>query len=103
MERIFLYPYAGPGGRNYFKQIGTTQDVMLNDIKLEEGLRLSFIARMQTTQASRTGNSGPLAMRPTEPCSRAFSLTSQMPRASDKWLQNTEKNPQFIQLKHQLI
>ena len=42
MERIFLYPYAGPGGRNYFKQIGTTQDVMLNDIKLEEGLRLSF-------------------------------------------------------------
>jgi hypothetical protein len=42
MDRIFLYPYAGPGGRNYFKQIGTTQDVMLNDIKLEEGLQLSF-------------------------------------------------------------
>jgi hypothetical protein len=42
MDRIFLYPYAGPGGRNYFKQIGTTQDVMLNDIKLEEGLRLRF-------------------------------------------------------------
>jgi hypothetical protein len=42
MERIFLYPYAGPGGRNYIKQIGTTQDVMLNDIKLQEGLRLSF-------------------------------------------------------------
>jgi hypothetical protein len=31
MKRIFLYPYAGPGGRNCFKQIGTTQDVMLND------------------------------------------------------------------------
>jgi hypothetical protein len=42
MSRIFLYPYAGPGGRNYFKQIGTTQDVMLNDIKLREGMRLSF-------------------------------------------------------------
>jgi hypothetical protein len=42
MNRIFLYPYAGPGGRNYFKQIGTTQDVMLNDVKLEEGLRLGF-------------------------------------------------------------
>lgn len=42
MKRVFLYPYAGPGGRNYFKQIGTTQDVMLNDIKLEEGLRLGF-------------------------------------------------------------
>lgn len=42
MNRIFLYPYAGPGGRNYFKQIGTTQDVMLNGIKLEEGLSLSF-------------------------------------------------------------
>jgi hypothetical protein len=42
MNRIFLYPYAGPSGRNYFKQIGTTQDVMLNDVKLEEGLRLGF-------------------------------------------------------------
>lgn len=42
MDRIFLYPYAGPGGRNYLKQIGTAQDVMLNDIKLVEGLRLSF-------------------------------------------------------------
>lgn len=42
MERIFLYPYAGPGGRNYLKQIGTTQDIMLNDIRLEENLRLSF-------------------------------------------------------------
>jgi hypothetical protein len=41
-NRIFLYPYAGPGGRNYFKQIGTKQDVILNDIKLEEGLRLGF-------------------------------------------------------------
>jgi hypothetical protein len=42
MERIVLYPHAGTGGRNYFKQLGTTQDVILNDIKLEEGLRLSF-------------------------------------------------------------
>jgi hypothetical protein len=42
MERIFLYPFAGPGGRNYFKQIGTAQDVILSDIKLEEGVRLSF-------------------------------------------------------------
>jgi hypothetical protein len=42
MKRVYLYPYAGPGGRNYFKQIGTQQDVMLNDIRLEEGLRLSF-------------------------------------------------------------
>ena len=42
MPRIFLYPYAGPGGRNYFRQIGTLQDVSLNDIKLEDGARLSF-------------------------------------------------------------
>jgi hypothetical protein len=42
MPRIFLYPYAGPGGRNYLKQIGTTQDVMLSDIELREGLRLGF-------------------------------------------------------------
>jgi hypothetical protein len=42
MDRIFLYPYAGPGGRNYFKQIGTTQDVMINDVKLEEGMRMGF-------------------------------------------------------------
>ena len=28
MKRVFLYPYARPGGRNYFNQIGTTQDVM---------------------------------------------------------------------------
>jgi hypothetical protein len=42
MKRVYLYPYAGPGGRNYFKQIGTTEDVILNDIKLEEGLRMKF-------------------------------------------------------------
>lgn len=36
------YIYAGPGGRNYFRQIGTTQDAMLNDVKLEEGLRMGF-------------------------------------------------------------
>ncbi len=40
--RIFLYPYAGVGGRNYIKDIGTQQDIQLNDIKLQEGLRLSF-------------------------------------------------------------
>ena len=42
MPRIFLYPYAGPNGRNYLKQVGTLQDVLLSDIKLEEGTRLSF-------------------------------------------------------------
>ena len=41
-KRIFLYPYAGTGGRNYFKQIGTTQDIMLDDIKLSDGLQLGF-------------------------------------------------------------
>lgn len=41
-KRIFLYPYAGPKGRNYLKDIGTLQDIELNDIKLEEGARLSF-------------------------------------------------------------
>jgi hypothetical protein len=42
INRIFLYPYAGPGGRNYLKEIGTLQDIALNDIRLEEGVRLSF-------------------------------------------------------------
>lgn len=42
MKRIFLYPYAGPGGRNYFKQIGTTQDIMLDEVELTDGLRLGF-------------------------------------------------------------
>jgi hypothetical protein len=42
MERIFLYPYAGPGGKNYLKQIGTRQDLMLSETKLEDGKRLSF-------------------------------------------------------------
>ena len=42
MPRVFLYPYAGSGERNYFKQIGTSQDVMLNNIKLEDGMRMSF-------------------------------------------------------------
>lgn len=42
MKRVFLYPYAGPGGRNYFEQIGTKQDVLLSDLKLEEGQRLNF-------------------------------------------------------------
>jgi hypothetical protein len=42
MRRVFLYPYAGAGGRNYIKQIGTTQDVAFEDIKLEEGMHLGF-------------------------------------------------------------
>lgn len=42
MKRVFLYPYAGPGGRNYFKQIGTRQDITLNEINLYEGLQLGF-------------------------------------------------------------
>jgi hypothetical protein len=40
--RIFLYPYAGPGGRNYLKQIGTLRDIELNSIELKEGIRLPF-------------------------------------------------------------
>jgi|SRR5208282_6759199 len=47
VKRIFLYPYAGPGGRNYFKQIGTTQDIMLDEVKLCEGLRLGFYCEDQ--------------------------------------------------------
>lgn len=42
MDRIRLYPYAGPGGRNYFKQIGTRQDIQLQEVKLSEGLTLGF-------------------------------------------------------------
>ena len=42
MERIFLYPDAGPGGRNYINQIGTKRGMQLNGIKLEEGTRLNF-------------------------------------------------------------
>lgn len=47
MKRISLYPYAGPGGRNYFKQIGTTQDIMLQEIRLSEGLQLGFYCEDQ--------------------------------------------------------
>ena len=42
MERIFLYPSAGPGGRNYIKTIGTRQDIDFNGLELNEGMRLSF-------------------------------------------------------------
>jgi len=45
--RIFLYPYAGLGGRNYFKDIGTLQDIQLNDITLQDGLRLGFYCEDQ--------------------------------------------------------
>ena len=41
--RIYLYPYAGPGGRNYLsKQVGTRQDLDANGIELREDLRLQF-------------------------------------------------------------
>lgn len=56
MDRIFLYPYAGPGGRNYLKQIGTTQDLMVRDIQLKEGLTLRFYC----DDADEAGNSDPL-------------------------------------------
>lgn len=42
-----MYPYAGPGGRNYLKQIGTTQDIMLEEIKLAEGLQVGFYCEDQ--------------------------------------------------------
>jgi hypothetical protein len=41
-DRIFLYPYAGPGGRNYIKQLGTKQDIEKLNISLKEGLKLAF-------------------------------------------------------------
>lgn len=37
-----MYPYAGPGGRNYLKQAETLQDIALSGVKLEEGARLHF-------------------------------------------------------------
>jgi len=40
--KIYLYPYAGKGGKNYFKQIGTKQDLALNKIHLTEGMKLHF-------------------------------------------------------------
>ena len=40
--RIFLHPYAGRGGRNYFRQIGTRSDVKASDTKLEDGMVLRF-------------------------------------------------------------
>jgi hypothetical protein len=41
-NRIFLYPYAGPSGRNYFKQQGTIEDLKRLDIELKEGNQLAF-------------------------------------------------------------
>lgn len=41
-QRIFLYPDAERGGRHYFRQIGTKQDMMLTDIELKEGMVLPF-------------------------------------------------------------
>lgn len=42
MNRIYLYPYAGPGGRNYFKQVGTIQDLEAYRIPLQEGANIGF-------------------------------------------------------------
>ena len=55
-KRIFLYPYAGPGGRNYLKQIGTIEDLALNDLQLKQGTRLSFYCE----DADEMGNSDDL-------------------------------------------
>jgi hypothetical protein len=54
--RIFLYPYAGPGGRNHVKQKGTLDDIARLELSLKEGLILSFhfTATTQMTQASPT-------------------------------------------------
>lgn len=41
-DRIFLYPNAGSGGRNYIKQQGTLQDIEKLHIVLEENLVLHF-------------------------------------------------------------
>ena len=41
-ERIFLYPYAGPGGKNYLKQLGTIESLQKANVVLQEGLTLSF-------------------------------------------------------------
>lgn len=41
-DRIYLYPYAGPGGRNYIKQLGTLEDIKKAGISLEDGLVLHF-------------------------------------------------------------
>jgi hypothetical protein len=42
VDRIFLYPYAGPGGRNYLRQIGTKQDLMVSENPVKEGQVVSF-------------------------------------------------------------
>lgn len=41
-ERVYMYPYAGPGGRNYVRQLGTFEDLKRLGIELREGLRLKF-------------------------------------------------------------
>jgi hypothetical protein len=41
-SKIFLYPYAGPGGKNYIKQLGTLKDIERLKISLSEGMALSF-------------------------------------------------------------
>lgn len=41
-RRIFLYPGAGPGGRNYLRQVGTLRGIQEFGIELSEDLKLSF-------------------------------------------------------------
>jgi hypothetical protein len=41
-SRVSLYPYAGPGGRNYIKQDGTLADLRRYGVELVEGLVLDF-------------------------------------------------------------
>lgn len=56
MDRIFLYPYAGPGGRNYLRQIGATQDLMVRAVQLTKGLTLKFYC----DDVDEAGNPDPL-------------------------------------------
>jgi hypothetical protein len=41
-RRTYLYPYAGPGGKNYLRQLGTKDDIAKTGTILREGMRLSF-------------------------------------------------------------
>src|SRR5947209_19624429 len=42
MDAIYLYPYAGPGGRHYLRQEGTKRDLLRLGITLAEGMILDF-------------------------------------------------------------
>ena len=41
-NRIYLYPYAGPRGKNYINQKGTIDDICKLGINLKDGLMLHF-------------------------------------------------------------